>query len=146
MNNKSEPSAKTAAIKEIHNIAKTKVLLLRDLPFIMNLSKYYDPNILDPNRESLSRLGKNPRSPNERTISFLGTETDRYEKRHTSLVFNTLERIESRHTLDDELTEKLREQTKDIMDPQEIPLPIEIEEAQQQQQIEKKEEEENTED
>lgn len=38
---------KIAAMKEIHNIVKTQVLLLRDLPFIMDLSKYYDPNIID---------------------------------------------------------------------------------------------------
>jgi hypothetical protein len=42
MNNKSDPSDITAAIKEIHNLAKTKVLLLRDMPFITRLSKYYD--------------------------------------------------------------------------------------------------------
>ena len=42
MNDKSELSDKTAAMKEIHNIEKTKVLLLRDLPFITRLSKYYD--------------------------------------------------------------------------------------------------------
>ena len=42
MNDKSSLSDKTAAMKEIHNIEKTKVLLLRDLPFITRLSKYYD--------------------------------------------------------------------------------------------------------
>ena len=42
MDNKVEPSAKTAVMKEIHNIEKTNVLLLRDLPFITQLSKYYD--------------------------------------------------------------------------------------------------------
>jgi hypothetical protein len=42
MDEKSFQSDKTAAIKEIHNIEKTKVLLLRDLPFITRLSKYYD--------------------------------------------------------------------------------------------------------
>ena len=42
MNDKSSLSDKTATMKEIHNIEKTKVLLLRDLPFITRLSKYYD--------------------------------------------------------------------------------------------------------
>ena len=46
-----------------------------------------------------------------RSFSFLSTKSGEHEKHHSSLVFNTLERIESRHTLDDELTEKLREQT-----------------------------------
>ena len=47
MDDKSSQSDKTAAIKEIHNIEKTKVLLLRDLPFITRLSKYYDLNLFD---------------------------------------------------------------------------------------------------
>jgi hypothetical protein len=42
MDDKSSQSDKTAAIKEIHNIEKTKVFLLRDLPFITRFSKYYD--------------------------------------------------------------------------------------------------------
>lgn len=42
MNGKSLPQDITAAIKEIHNIEKTKVLLRRELPFITRLSKYYD--------------------------------------------------------------------------------------------------------
>lgn len=42
MDDKSSQTDKTAAIKEIHNIEKTKVLLLRDLPFITRLSKFYD--------------------------------------------------------------------------------------------------------
>lgn len=112
--------AKVAAVKELHNLSKTSVLLLKDLPFVMNLSKFYDPDILDPNRQSLARLGKNPRSPNERGISFLDTETDGYEKHHTSLVFNTLERIESKHTMSDELTERLREQSDDEEDDDKI--------------------------
>jgi FMN phosphatase YigB (HAD superfamily) len=34
MNSKSENSVKIAAVKEVHNLVKTKCLLLRDLPFI----------------------------------------------------------------------------------------------------------------
>ena len=40
MNKNSSSSAKIASIKEIHNIEKTKVLLLRDLPFVTRLSKF----------------------------------------------------------------------------------------------------------
>src|SRR6476620_9170173 len=57
MNDKSSQSDKTAAIKEIHNIEKTKVLLLRDLPFITRLSKYYDLTLYNndlPNKSSNS--------------------------------------------------------------------------------------------
>ena len=57
MDDKSSQSDKTAAIKEIHNIEKTKVLLLRDLPFITRLSKYYDLTLYNndlPNKSSNS--------------------------------------------------------------------------------------------
>jgi hypothetical protein len=57
LNSKSGYSGKTAAVKELHNLVKTKVLLLRELPFIMNLSKYYDLSKFDnslPNKSSLS--------------------------------------------------------------------------------------------
>lgn len=61
MDNKSAQSDKTAAIKEIHNIEKTNVLLLRDLPFITRLSKYYDLTLFDSsllNRSSNSGYNK----------------------------------------------------------------------------------------
>jgi len=135
-------TVKVAAYKELHNMSKTSVLLLKDLPFVMNLSKYYDPDILDPKRESLSRLGKNPDSPSERAISLLDTETDEHEKHHTSLVFNTLERIETKHSMNEELTAKLREQTVNVVDPMDIPLPIDMEYENQ----EDDNREENTED
>ncbi len=47
MHPESPHSEKISAIKELHHLVKTKVLLLRDLPFIMNLSKYYDLTKLD---------------------------------------------------------------------------------------------------
>ena len=47
MNSKSENSVKIAAVKELHNLVKTKVLILRDLPFITRISKYYDIALLD---------------------------------------------------------------------------------------------------
>ena len=47
MNYKSENSVKIAAVKELHNLVKTKCLLLRDLPFITRISKYYDLTLFD---------------------------------------------------------------------------------------------------
>jgi hypothetical protein len=47
MNSKSENSVKIAAVKELHNLVKTKCLLLRDLPFITRLSKFYDLTLFD---------------------------------------------------------------------------------------------------
>jgi hypothetical protein len=47
LNSKSENSVKIAAVKELHNLVKTKVLILRDLPFITRISKYYDLTMFD---------------------------------------------------------------------------------------------------
>lgn len=38
---------KADALREIHNLSKSTVLLMKDLPFITNLSKYYDPKSLE---------------------------------------------------------------------------------------------------
>jgi hypothetical protein len=47
MDPKSEPSVKISAAKEIHAVSKTKTLILRDLPFITQLSRFYDTSKLD---------------------------------------------------------------------------------------------------
>jgi hypothetical protein len=47
LNSKSGYPEKTAAVKELHNLVKTKCLLLRDLPFITRISKYYDLTLFD---------------------------------------------------------------------------------------------------
>jgi hypothetical protein len=112
-------TVKVAAFKELHNMSKTSVLLLKDLPFVMNLSKYYDPGTLDPKHESLGRFGKRPDSPRERdSLSLLDTVTTRFDKRNVSTVYNTLERIESgqQYSIDDELTRRLRDQAYDSID------------------------------
>ena len=41
-------------IKELHNLTKTSTLLLRDLPFVTNLSKYYDMELVDPEHNKSS--------------------------------------------------------------------------------------------
>lgn len=39
---------KVQITKELHNLTKTYTLLLRDLPFVTNLSKYYNLKLADP--------------------------------------------------------------------------------------------------
>jgi len=116
---------KLGAYRELHNLSKTSVLLLKDLPFIMSLSKRYDPNDLDPYRQDIGRLTKNTHSSSDRQLkdlSFLNIETIDSQNHHTNLVFDTKERIESLHTIDDELTKRLRELHKVEQNP-EIILP-----------------------
>lgn len=40
---------KVQTLKELHNLTKTTALFLRDLPFVTNLSKYYNLELADPN-------------------------------------------------------------------------------------------------
>ena len=49
MDTKAEMSCRVQATKELHSLSKTSVLLLRDLPFVTNLSKFYDENMLNSN-------------------------------------------------------------------------------------------------
>jgi len=57
MNSKVEVSARVMAVREMHSITKTSILLLRDLPFITNLSKMYDVSDLDPDaRKAFTKL------------------------------------------------------------------------------------------
>jgi hypothetical protein len=42
MDSKAEMYSRVQATKELHSLSKTSVLLLRDLPFVTNLSKFYD--------------------------------------------------------------------------------------------------------
>jgi hypothetical protein len=43
---------KVQIIKELHNLTKTSVLLLRDLPFVTNLSKYYNTSLSNSAHDS----------------------------------------------------------------------------------------------
>jgi hypothetical protein len=55
LHSKSENSVKIAAVKELHNLVKTKVLILRDLPFITRMSKYYDLTLFDNDLSNSSK-------------------------------------------------------------------------------------------
>ena len=47
MDSKVEMYSRIQATKEPHSLSKTSVLLLRDLPFVSNLAKFYDNDILN---------------------------------------------------------------------------------------------------
>ena len=69
MDPRTERKLKIECTKELHNLTKTGVLLLRDLPFITNLSRYYDPSKLDPTGQDKRPFQQVALPPNEhRTI------------------------------------------------------------------------------
>jgi len=69
MDTDTQSTTKISAIKELHNLTKTSVLLLRDLPFVVNLSKYFDISKLDPEGTGFKKLGQthSTASPNNQS-------------------------------------------------------------------------------
>jgi hypothetical protein len=49
MDSKTEHYTRIQALKELHSLSKTCTLLIKDLPFITNISKFYDKDILNSN-------------------------------------------------------------------------------------------------
>jgi DNA-binding Xre family transcriptional regulator len=56
MTNDTTHTEKIQIIKELHNLTKTHILLLRDLPFVTNLSKYYDLDLINSNSQKTSPI------------------------------------------------------------------------------------------
>lgn len=53
MDTKVEMYNRIQATKELHSLSKTYTLLIKDLPFVTNLSKFYDDAALDSNYNSV---------------------------------------------------------------------------------------------
>ena len=54
MDSKVDHSVKVQALKELHSLSKTYTLLIKDIPFVTNISKYYDKDVLNSNYNDLS--------------------------------------------------------------------------------------------
>ena len=52
MDSKTDSSTKIQALKELHSLSKTYTLLIKDIPFVTNISKDYDKDILDLNYDN----------------------------------------------------------------------------------------------
>ncbi len=50
---KTPKETRIQALKEPHSLSKTCTLLIKDLPFVTNISKYYDKDILNLNYRCL---------------------------------------------------------------------------------------------
>jgi hypothetical protein len=49
LDSKTDHSVRIQALKELHSLSKTYPLLVKDIPFVTNISKYYDKDILYSN-------------------------------------------------------------------------------------------------
>lgn len=97
MNPKIDPSVRINATKESHSINRTLNVLLRDLPFITNLSKLYDLSELDPDRKTIKKLQQSKDMYNNNVY-------DREKKRFDKSDFDDLNRS---------LVDNIIEKTKD---------------------------------
>lgn len=107
---------KISAVKELHNLVKTKVLLIRDLPFITNLSKYYDLSKLEDKGKPLKSLGAVHQRSKHEFLHQLEKET--FDNVNTSLVNTILERNKNRKSIpktgSDPVMENMKAQTTTI--------------------------------
>ena len=102
MNPKVETSVRVMATKEIHSIIKTGVLLLRDLPFITNLSKFYDLSELDPDKKGLKKLQyvKDRNNPNSYDPLKKEFNKSDFDGLNSSLVHNIIHNITDKKRID----------------------------------------------
>src|SRR6476469_3419328 len=49
IDSKTDHSIRIQALKELHSLSKTYTLLIKDIPFVTNISKCYDREVLDSN-------------------------------------------------------------------------------------------------
>jgi hypothetical protein len=52
-------STRIQALKELHSLSKTYTLLIKDIPFVTNISKDYDKDVLNSNYNGLPYLNNN---------------------------------------------------------------------------------------
>jgi hypothetical protein len=67
MDSKTDHSTRIQALKELHSLSKTYTLLIKDIPFVTNISKDYDKDILDLNYKDLSYSKKTYPNNNHQT-------------------------------------------------------------------------------
>ena len=134
MDTKAEVYSRVQASRELHNYSKTSVLLLRDLPFVANLSKFYDEDTLNSNHDNTiqSKNGYSARNNQEIFKSSIQKNFKNSENLDTTFEFNginggktladesrlkTENKSQSKYkNLDDEIIENMQRQMH-IKDP-----------------------------
>ena len=102
MDSKVEMYCRVQATKELHSLSKTSVLLLRDLPFVTNLSKFYDEDILNSNYNNIGQSKNEYSNRKNQEIdndSLQIKDFDKHENLGNPFDFNY---INERKTLEDE--------------------------------------------
>jgi len=70
MDQKTDHSTRIQALNGLHSLSKTYTLLIKDIPFVINMSKYYDKGILNSIYNDLpynkTHLNNNYKIPNKK--------------------------------------------------------------------------------
>jgi hypothetical protein len=102
MYSKVEMYSRIQATKELHSLSKTYTLVIKDLPFVTNLSKFYDENLIEAsynNRTQSKNVSSNRNNP-EIVKDSLKTK-DFYKPKKIDNPFD-FKYINDRKTLEDE--------------------------------------------
>jgi len=111
IDSKTDQSVRIQALKELHSLSKTYTLLIKDIPFVTNISKDYDKDILNSNygNQSLhsNRIAdlncKEDRSIKDKQFDFAGIED--------SHITDTINRLNGFETREDKLSKTLLAQS-----------------------------------
>jgi hypothetical protein len=111
MDSKTTHETKIQAFKELHNLSKTYTLLIKDLPFITNLSKYYDKDILKSNysHDDSSYYNKNNQGSRKNQFYFNYAEDEKTLLDHSGLKDDNKDSGNYKH-IDDEVMEDMQSQ------------------------------------
>jgi hypothetical protein len=92
MDSKTEHYTRIQALKELHSLSKTYTLLIKDLPFVTNLSKYYDKDILISNYTDSSSSRTYSNNNNRLTCKNLDVEkhSNKLESLDNQYIFNDM--------------------------------------------------------
>ena len=125
LDSKTDHATRIQALKEMHSLSKTYTLLIRDVPFITNISKRYDKEILNSiyndfsynklySNKSNSIINKN-RIVDERNLNTIGTSGNQsnFADIQDSHITNTVESSNEYENWDDRLTKAILAQNQD---------------------------------
>ena len=80
MDSKAEMYSRIQATRELHSLSKTSVLLLRDLPFVTNLSKFYDESIINSSYNNMTPSRNVYSNRNNQWIAKILLQTKNFDK------------------------------------------------------------------
>jgi len=107
-----ERPVKVQALKELHSLSKTYTLLLKDLPFVTRLTKYYDKDIFSSDYNYLDKRYSN----NQEFERNLTKEKDINNSKDKKIIANNNNNFNSNKNsntikhVDDEITDEIMRQ------------------------------------